>query len=221
MMASIYSYLAAGGVATLSQAMVQAVLPQNTPNLTLEDVQREAVLLNDIHYAPTRVIALENTYGGTIMSLKETRRISEFARANGIKMHCDGARLWDAVAAGAGSFREYGAAFDSISLCFSKGIGAPIGSVLVGSRAFIDRAKWVRKSIGGGMRQTGLITGAARAALDEVFPKLTAVHEMARDFGKHLHSLGLKTLLPVETNMLFVVSSSKFVGVVADRSPGP
>ncbi|KDN50712.1 hypothetical protein RSAG8_01210, partial [Rhizoctonia solani AG-8 WAC10335] len=158
----------AGGIATLSQAMVQPVFPAKGPNLTLEDVKRGAVLWDDIHCAPTRVIALENTYGGTILPLKEVQRISEFARSKDIRIHCDGARLWNAVAAGAGSFREYGAAFDSISLCFSKGIGAPVGSVLVGSKAFIDRARWVRKSIGGGMRQSGVIAGAARAALDEV-----------------------------------------------------
>lgn len=194
----------AGGVATLSQAMVQPILPRNTPNLTLEDVQREVILGSDIHSAPTRVIALENTYGGTIMPLKEVQRISDFARSNNIRIHCDGARLWNAVAAGAGSFREYGAAFDSISLCFSKGIGAPVGSILVGPKSFIERARWVRKSIGGGMRQTGVIAGAARAALDEVFPKLATTHEIARDIEKHLHSLGLKTVLPVDTNMIFI-----------------
>ncbi|CAE6461577.1 unnamed protein product [Rhizoctonia solani] len=168
------------------------------------DVKRGVVLSDDIHYAPTRVIALENTYGGTILPLKEVQRISEFARSKNIRIHCDGARLWNAVATGAGSLREHGAAFDSISLCLSKGIGAPVGSVLVGSKAFIDRARWIRKSIGGGMRQTGVIAGAARAALDEVFPKLAATHEIAQDIEKHLHSLGLKTVLPVETNMIFI-----------------
>ncbi|KAH7341997.1 threonine aldolase [Rhizoctonia solani] len=194
----------AGGIATLSQAMVQPIWPSKGPNLTLEDVKRGVVLSEDIHCAPTRVIALENTYGGTILPLKEVNRISEFARSNNIHIHCDGARLWNAVAAGAGSFREHGAAFDSISLCFSKGIGAPVGSVLVGSKAFIERARWVRKSIGGGMRQTGVIAGAARVALDEVFPKLVGTHEIAWDIEKHLHSLGLKTVLPVETNMIFI-----------------
>ncbi|CAE6442571.1 unnamed protein product [Rhizoctonia solani] len=194
----------AGGIATLSQAMVQPVWPSKGPNLTLEDVKRGVVLWDDVHSAPTRVIALENTYGGTILPLKEVQRISEFARSNNIRIHCDGARLWNAIAAGAGSFRDYGASFDSISLCFSKGIGAPIGSVLVGSKTFIDRARWIRKSIGGGMRQTGVIAGAARVALDEVFPKLAATHEIARDIEKHLHSLGLKTVLPVETNMIFI-----------------
>ncbi|QRV89533.1 threonine aldolase [Ceratobasidium sp. AG-Ba] len=197
----------AGGVATLSQAMVQPVRPSSTPYLTLEDVQKEVVLGSDIHSAPTRVIALENTYGGTVAPLSEVRRISEFARSHGIKMHCDGARLWHAaiVAGGVGSLKEYGKEFDSVTVCFSKGIGAPVGSVMVGSKEFIDRARWVRKSIGGGMRQTGVIAGAARAALDEVFPdKLAKTHGVAKDIESHLHSLGLKTVLPVDTNMVFI-----------------
>lgn len=196
----------AGGVATLSQGMIQPVYPKSTPNLTLEDVQREVILGSDIHSAPTRVIALENTYGGTILPLSEVQRISAFARANNIRVHLDGARLWNAVAAGAGTLKDYGQEFDSVSMCFSKGIGAPIGSVLVGSKTFIDRARWVRKSIGGGMRQTGVIAGAARAALDEVFPgKLAKTHEVAKDVEGHLGTLGLKTILPVDTNMIFIV----------------
>ncbi|KAF8604716.1 l-allo-threonine aldolase [Ceratobasidium sp. AG-I] len=195
----------AGGVATLSQAMIQPVWPKSTPNLTLSDIQREVILGSDIHSAPTRVIALENTYGGTILPLSEVQRISSFARSHDIRIHCDGARLWNAVAAGAGSLKEYGEAFDSLSMCFSKGIGAPVGSVLVGSRVFIERARWVRKSIGGGMRQMGVIAGAARAALDEVFPKkMAATHEVAKDLERHLSSLGLKTALPVDTNMIFI-----------------
>ncbi|KAG8766874.1 hypothetical protein FRC12_006606 [Ceratobasidium sp. 428] len=197
----------AGGAATLSQAMIQPVFPRSTPNLTLEDVQREVITSTDIHSAPTRVIAIENTYGGTVMPLSEARRISEFARAHGIKVHCDGARLWHAAVAagGAESLKEYGKECDSVSVCFSKGIGAPIGSVLVGSKAFIDRARWIRKSIGGGMRQTGVIAGAARAALDEVFPnKLVKTHQVAKQIEAHLHSLGQKTVLPVDTNMVFI-----------------
>ncbi|KAG8703951.1 hypothetical protein FRC08_002542 [Ceratobasidium sp. 394] len=197
----------AGGAATLSQAMMQPVFPCSTPYLTLEDVKSVAIIDDDIHYAPTRVIAIENTYGGTVMPLAEAQRISEFARSHGIKVHCDGARLWHAAVATGGveSLKAYGKECDSVTVCFSKGIGAPIGSVLVGSKAFIDRARWIRKSIGGGMRQTGVIAGAARAALDEVFPdKLARTHQVAKEIEAHVHSLGLKTVLPVETNMIFI-----------------
>ncbi|KAG8958849.1 hypothetical protein FRC03_008741 [Tulasnella sp. 419] len=194
----------AGGVASLSQALIQAVKPSNGVYLTLEDVKDAAVIDEDIHNAPTRVISLENTLGGTIMPLNETRRIAEFARKNGIKMHLDGARLWNATAAGAGSLEDFGSYFDSITVCFSKGLGAPVGSVLVGSAAFIKKANWIRKSIGGGMRQTGILTAAAWTALDEVYPKLVATHAIAKDLETFLLGLGIATELPVETNMLFM-----------------
>ncbi|KAG8932162.1 hypothetical protein FRC02_001579 [Tulasnella sp. 418] len=194
----------AGGVASLSQALIQAVKPSNGVYLTLEDVKDAAVIDEDIHNAPTRVISLENTLGGTIMPLNETRRIAEFARKNGIKMHLDGARLWNATAAGAGSLEDFGSYFDSITVCFSKGLGAPVGSVLVGSAAFIRKANWIRKSIGGGMRQTGILTAAAWTALDEVYPKLVATHAIAKDLETFLLGLGIATELPVETNMLFM-----------------
>lgn len=194
----------AGGVASLSQAMLQRVVPRNGLYLTVEDVKREAVLGDEIHSTPTRVISLENTLGGVIMPLDELKRIRAFAIEHGIKLHLDGARLWNAVAAGAGTMAEYGALCDSVSVCFSKGLGAPIGSVLVGSESFIKKARWIRKSIGGGMRQTGPIAAAALAALDEVYPKLVTTHEAAKDLARYLETLHIKTVLPVDTSMLFL-----------------
>ncbi|KAG9040099.1 hypothetical protein FRB95_000028 [Tulasnella sp. JGI-2019a] len=194
----------AGGLATLSQAMVQSVIPSNGVYLTVEDVKRGAILDEDIHYAPTRVIALENTLGGTILPLEEVARIREFATAHGVKMHLDGARLWNACAAGAGSLSDYGRHFDSVTVCFSKGLGAPVGSVLVGSPTFIQKAKWIRKSIGGGMRQTGTLTNAAWTALRETYPKLPVTHEVTKDLEQHFRSLGIKIKLPVQTNMIFM-----------------
>ncbi|KFY32327.1 hypothetical protein V494_07873, partial [Pseudogymnoascus sp. VKM F-4513 (FW-928)] len=103
----------AGGVASLSGALVHGVEARNGRYLTLEDVQRKVVLSDDVHACPTRVISLENTLGGSIMPLEETRRISEWARGEGIKMHLDGARLWEAVTAGAGSLEEFTRCFDT------------------------------------------------------------------------------------------------------------
>lgn len=117
----------------------------------------------------------------------------------------DGARLWNAAAEDPSLLLAYGKLFDSVSVCFSKGLGAPVGSVLVGSAPFIARAKWIRKSIGGGMRQTGTLTAAAWAALDEVFPeKLQQTHAIAKDIEVYLKGLGLKVAVPVETNMVFI-----------------
>ncbi|KDQ13193.1 hypothetical protein BOTBODRAFT_45381 [Botryobasidium botryosum FD-172 SS1] len=195
----------AGGVASLSGAMLQRVVPQNGRYLTVEDIQKAAFIDDGgVHSAPTRVISLENTLGGVITPLEEVRRIREFARKHGIKLHLDGARLWNVAVAGAGTLEEYGSLCDSVSVCFSKGLGAPIGSCLVGSEEFTKRARWVRQSIGGGMRQTGLIAAAALTALDQVYPKLSATHDIAKDLAQHFAGLGVKTTLPVDTSMVFL-----------------
>ncbi|KAK4985542.1 hypothetical protein LTR50_005878 [Elasticomyces elasticus] len=195
----------AGGVASLCGALVQGVAPRNGRFLTLEDVQAHAVLSDDVHACPTRVISLENTLAGMILPLAECRRITGWARANGIRMHLDGARLWEAVAAGAGELRDYCACFDSVSLCFSKGLGAPIGSIIVGDRAFRARARWIRKSIGGGLRQAGVVTAPARVAVEDTFlgGRLRASHDCARRIAGMWQALGGELEHPVETNMVW------------------
>lgn len=195
-----------GGVATLSQAMVQPLDPKNNAYLTLEEIQKHAVISDDVHACPTRVISLENTLNGAIMPLSEVRRISKWAREQSIIMHLDGARLWEAVAAGAGTLKEFCAEFDTISLCFSKGLGAPIGSIIVGSKDFIKRSRWIRKSIGGGLRQAGVVAAPARVAVEETFlgGKLTKSHENAKRIQKMWVDLGGKLQYPVDTNMVWV-----------------
>ena len=196
----------AGGLATLSQAMVQPVDAKNATFLTLEEVQNHAVLSDDIHSCPTRIVSLENTLNGAIMPLSEVKRISAWARQNNIVMHLDGARLWEAVAAGAGSLKEFCAEFDSISLCFSKGLGAPIGSILVGPKTFIARSRWVRKSIGGGLRQAGVVAAPARVAVEETFlgGKLEQSHKNAKRIQQLWADLGGKLQYPVDTNMVWL-----------------
>jgi threonine aldolase len=202
----------AGGVCSLTGAMVTPVVPGNGMHLTLEDVQDHAKTDDDVHTCPTRVISLENTLNGTVLPLTEAQRISAWAREHGIKMHCDGARLWEVAASGAGSLQEYGACFDTLTLCFSKGLGAPIGSVLVGTKELIKRARWVRKSIGGGLRQAGVVSAAARVAVDETFGKgpngegglLRHTHGLAKQVEKLWTDLGGKVLFNVQTNMCWV-----------------
>ncbi|KAG6061280.1 hypothetical protein E4U17_002105 [Claviceps sp. LM77 group G4] len=202
----------AGGVSTLTGATVSPVVPNNGIYLTLEDVQKHVVLSTDVHACPTRVISLENTLNGMVMPLDEVKRISEFAREHSIKMHCDGARLWEAVASEAGTLSEYCAHFDTVSLCLSKGLGAPVGSVLVGSRTTLTHSRWVRKSIGGGMRQPGFITACGRVAVDETFGKkpdgsdglLKASHDMAKKVEALWTGMGGKVLHPVHTNMCWI-----------------
>ncbi|KAG4441158.1 hypothetical protein IFR05_003379 [Cadophora sp. M221] len=213
----------AGGVASLCGALVKGVVPKNGVYLTVEDVQKNVVLGDEIHGCPTRVISLENTLGGTIMPLKEVKRISAFAREHGIKMHLDGARIWEAVVAGAGSLPDFTREFDSASLCFSKGLGAPIGSILVGGEKFIKHARWVRKSIGGGLRQSGVVTAAARIAVDETFGKgpngegglLKQSHFMAKKIACIWTGMGGKLSQPTETNMVWFDLDD--VGISADE----
>jgi threonine aldolase len=196
----------AGGVASLSQAMVQPIDAKNGTYITLEEVKAYAVISDDVHACPTRVISLENTLNGAIMPLAEVRRISAWARQHGIVMHLDGARLWEAVAAGAGTLKDFCAEFDSISLCFSKGLGAPIGSIIVGTKTFIKRSRWIRKSIGGGLRQAGVVAAPARVAVEETFlgGKLAQSHENARKIQKMWTDLGGKLQYPVDTNMVWL-----------------
>lgn len=196
----------AGGVASLSQALTQPIDASNGKYITLEEVKQYAVVSDDVHACPTRVISLENTLNGTIMPLSEVRRIAAWAREHGIIMHMDGARLWEAVAAGAGTLKEYCAELDSVSLCFSKGLGAPIGSIVVGTTPFIKRCRWIRKSIGGGLRQAGVVAAPARVAVEETFlgGRLAQSHENAKNIEKIWTDLGGKIAYPVDTNMVWL-----------------
>ncbi|KAI9783892.1 MAG: hypothetical protein M1816_001144 [Peltula sp. TS41687] len=217
----------AGGVASLSGALIKGVTPSNGSYLTLDDIKKNVILGDDVHSCPTALFSLENTLDGAIMPLAEIKRIAAFAREHGIKLHLDGARLWEAVVGGAGSLADFATLFDSVSLCFSKGLGAPIGSMLVGSTPFIKRARWIRKSIGGGLRQAGVVTAAARVAVDETFGlgpngqggKLKRSHENAKGLGEKWTSLGGRLEKPVETNMVWLdlksvgINESKFVGL--------
>ncbi|KAI0815685.1 l-allo-threonine aldolase [Xylaria sp. FL0064] len=206
----------AGGVASLSGALLTTVKPRNGRYLTLEDVKANVILGDNVHICPTRVISLENSLAGMVMPLTEVQRISSFAREHNILMHCDGARLWEVVASGSdsggGSLSDFCACFDTVSLCFSKGLGAPIGSIVVGSRDLIKRARWIRKSIGGGLRQSGVVTAAARVAVDTTFGKdssgrdglLKGSHATALRVEKMWTELGGRVLHPVETNMVWL-----------------
>ncbi|KAL8714404.1 MAG: hypothetical protein Q9220_001737 [cf. Caloplaca sp. 1 TL-2023] len=207
----------AGGVSSLSGAFPIMVHPANNHHLTLEDAKKHAVTDTDIHHCPTTLISLENTLNGTILPLADCRAISNWARSltPPIQLHLDGARLWEAVAAGAGTLKEYCACFDSVSLCFSKGLGAPIGSIIVGSEPFIRRARHIRKSLGGGMRQTGVIAAPARVAVEETFlgNRLKASHEMAERVGQMWEDRGGKLGGRVESNMVWFDLEHAGVGV--------
>ncbi|EEH18256.1 hypothetical protein PABG_00819 [Paracoccidioides brasiliensis Pb03] len=199
--------------------------PKQQLYMSLEDIIPNIVPdSGDPHYAPTRVIALENTHGGTITPVPEVKRISEYARRNGIKLHMDGARLWNACYPPSSAnlppaeaaevaktlLREYCSHVDTVSMCFSKSLGAPAGSILVSkSPEIIARARHLRKALGGAMRQVGILTAPACIAIDEVFlagePMLRA-NAVARELEKEWIALGGSVMpgLAQETNMVWL-----------------
>jgi hypothetical protein len=148
------------------------------------------------------VIALENTLNGTILPQEDILAIAGFAKKNNIALHLDGARIWHVAAATGAPLAELLAPFASASLCFSKGLGAPVGSVLVGPRAFVQRARWFRKLFGGGMRQTGVLAASAAYALTHNFAKLHAVHALALRLQAGLEDIGVRITSRAETCMV-------------------
>jgi threonine aldolase len=202
----------AGGVASLSGASIQPVEARNGKYLTLEDIKEKIILDEYVQYSPTRVISLENTLNGLVYPLEEIRKVAAFARENNVKMHLDGARLWDAVVAGGGSIRDYAQEFDTVNLCFSKGLGAPLGSILAGSKKTIAQARKVRQSIGGGMHQAGVLTAMARVSFRDTFggrvdgqgSLLVRGHQNAKRVADAWVRHGGKLLGPAETCMVFL-----------------
>lgn len=195
----------AGGLATLSQAMVHPLVPENGNYLTLEDILENFTPSDgDIHAAPTKVISLENTLHGMIMPIKEIARILKFAKDHDIRLHLDGARLFNASVETGVSIEEYCLYFDSVSLCLSKSLGAPIGSILVGDRHYIEKANHFKKQCGGGIRQNGINALMALTALDENFTKIRIGHQYARSVGEFCQKHDIALELPVDTNFVFV-----------------
>lgn len=201
------------GLAVLSQAMVTPVHPENGVYITLADVRNWVVLGDDVHIAPTKVISLEVTIGGVLTPIEEIRKISEFAHSHGIKVHCDGARLWNASAVTGLSLADYCQYFDSVSMCVSKGLGAPVGGVLASTNANVKRARWLRKQLGGGIRQAGILTSAAMVALTEIWPTMKVTCEKTKKLEKDLAELGVVPQIPVDTNFFFIDAAKSKVNM--------
>ena len=176
--------------------------------ITAEQIESD-IRPPDDHFPHTQLVLIENTHnraGGTIFPVDEIRRIRMVALRRDLKMHLDGARLWNASVATGISLEEYCGYFDSISLCFSKGLGAPVGSILVGSKDFIHRAHRFRKTFGGGMRQVGVLAAACLYALDHHIERLREDHQKARYLAEELAKInGLEIdLESVQTNIVIV-----------------
>jgi threonine aldolase len=172
----------AGGIARLS-GVTARTFKGDGGLLSLDDVREAIRPTDDVHYVRTRLICLENTHnrgGGRVHPIAEIAEISRWAREHNLARHLDGARLMNAVVASGCPAHEWGHHFDTVSICFSKGLGAPIGSALAGSSEAILRAKRLRKLFGGGMRQVGIIASAALYALEHHIDRLSEDHDHAQ-----------------------------------------
>ncbi|KXX74386.1 Alanine racemase TOXG [Madurella mycetomatis] len=226
----------AGGLAHLSGATVQPVQPSNGLYLTVDDIARHAKVPSPLatdkgsssssttkssntwtplpwEVCPTKIVSLENTAHGNIIPLAELRAIKEWASRRGVLVHVDGARIWDAVASGrAGTLAEMASCTDAMTLSFAKGVGAPIGAMVVGSAEVIERVKRLRQSVGGGVRKVGVLAAAAREAVLENFGPGPAdtrgafgtAHDMAGTAARWWTDRGGKLIRPTETNMVWL-----------------
>ena len=200
----IYTY-EAGGTAVLGSVFPCPLPVDARGALNPQDVIA-AIKPDDSHSAISRLLCVENTVNGMVQSQDYMDQMASLAHDNGLKAHCDGARLMNAVVALGTTAKELVKGYDSVSLCLSKGLGTPAGSVLVGDEAFIHQARRLRKMLGGGMRQTGVLAAAGIYALDHNIDRLKDDHNRAKTLAEQLTTIkGLRIDLDqVETNMLFI-----------------
>jgi len=204
----VYQY-EGGGIASNSGVSVK-LLDGDRGRITASDVVQN-INPDDIHKPVTRLVGIENTVnkgGGSIYDIHELRNIKKVCDKNGLKMHLDGARLFNALVETGEPPSQYGEIFDTISICLSKGLGAPVGSVLLGSGEMIKKARRVRKVFGGGMRQAGFLAAAGTYALDNHVDRLKDDHIRAREIGKTLVDLTyIKDVMPIDTNIIIFTLS--------------
>ncbi|MFM5324030.1 low-specificity L-threonine aldolase [Aeromonas veronii] len=202
--AHIYRYEAQGS-AVLGSVALQPMPMQRDGTLAFDDI-KAALAPDDAHFVQTRLICLENTHNGKVLPLSYLQEMGAFVAERGLKLHLDGARLFNAAVASETPVEVIAAPFDSISICLSKGLGAPVGSLLVGSHDFIARARRLRKMLGGGMRQAGILAQAGLFALEQHVTRLADDHRRAKRLAEGLAALpGIELDLSlVQSNMVFL-----------------
>lgn len=218
----IYLY-EAGGIMANAHASVK-LLEGAYGKITAQDVA-ENISPDDIHACETTLVSLENTMnkgGGSIYTLEEVKPIQALCDKHGIKLHLDGARLFNALVKSGENPKDWGAQFNTISICLSKGLGCPVGSVLLGSKQDIKRARKIRKSFGGGMRQAGYLAAAAIYALDHQVERLSDDHARANTIGQMLEKHPLVAeVFPVVTNIVIArlqgISPEDFLSKLAEK----
>lgn len=191
-----------GGAAVLGSIQPQPLEVQADGSLDLDQVAA-AIKPDDFHFARTRLLALENTMQGKVLPLSYLAQARAFTREHGLALHLDGARLYNAAVKLGVDARQITQHFDSVSVCLSKGLGAPVGSVLCGSADVIGKARRLRKMVGGGMRQAGILAAAGLYALDQHVARLADDHANALLLADGLREAGYE-VEPVQTNMVYV-----------------
>jgi threonine aldolase len=211
--AHIYMY-EGGGIAQNSQSSVK-LLKGDRGRITAEQVKAGINNPEDIHLPLSRVVSLENTMnkgGGSIYDFDEILKIKEVAKQNGLAFHLDGARIFNALVETKETAKDFGQVFDTISICLSKGLGCPVGSLLLGNSDFIKKSKRIRKSFGGGWRQAGYLAAAGIYALDNNIVKLKTDHKKAKSIGQILkNKVFVKDIYPIDTNIVIFELTENWV----------
>ncbi|ULU25133.1 low-specificity L-threonine aldolase [Dyella terrae] len=202
--ADAHTYKFEGGGAAVLGSIQPQPIPHDTDGSLPLDKVAAAIKPVDPHFARTRLLALENTWHGRVLPMDYLKAAHDFARERGLAIHLDGARVFNAAVACGVPVREIAKHFDSVSVCLSKGLGAPVGSVLVGSSALIEKARRWKKVAGGGWRQAGMLAAAAQFALDHHVDRLAEDHARAATLAASLSDVPGVKLLGQHTNMVFV-----------------
>ncbi len=222
--AHVYNF--EGGGAAFNSGISCCLLDGDRGMFTAEQVQLAINDPENYHLPITSLVAVENTTnkgGGACWDFKELQKIRKVCDENGLAYHLDGARLFNALVATGENPKQYGDLFDTISICLSKGLGAPIGSVLLGTKASIKKAVRIRKLYGGAMRQVGYLAAAGIYALDHHVDRLAEDHDRAKKLGEALNkSVYIKTVEPIETNIIIFyvndnVNESDFVNALKEK----
>jgi len=209
----------AGGAAVLGSIQPQPI--ENNPDGTIDFAKLKAAIKpDDCHFARTKLLSLENTINGKVLPLSYLAQAREFVDANGLSLHLDGARVYNAAVALDIDVKEIAQYFDSMTICLSKGLAAPIGSLLLGNREFIAKARRIRKMVGGGMRQAGILAAAGKLALTEQVEQLKLDHSNAKLLANQLAELPGFSVNPefVQTNIVFAkLDASVDIHAIAEK----
>jgi threonine aldolase len=192
-----------GGAAVLGSIQPQPIANQPDGSIALADIEA-CIKPDDMHFARTRVLALENTIGGRVLPQDYVAAATSLAHAKGLKTHLDGARICNAAVKQGISLRAAASGFDTVSVCLSKGLGAPVGSVLLGPKDFIEQGKRWRKMLGGGMRQAGVIAAAAQYALEHNVERLAEDHANAARLSQGLSGIDQLRVDTPQTNIFYI-----------------